>query len=632
MPEKDMEEIDTNIKINKETQLNLNDKSLDENNNLEEISPLKAILSKTKINIKKPEKFDCFKKTRTILYLSFHNFIIVIIILISMMVSGLISATYFIFSLVFLMESSNLILGTYFSYPKKIKKTIRILILCDILIQLVIQNPISGELRKTKIFKKIERIIGLSEIIKYEEKNVLINQEGLVLIFGKVITLFLINLQVLMFSSQDFQEFYLSYLITKKDRIKRTQMMNVYIFNNKRIEKMNENLERRVRMEKSMNSLEKTLEEWNQKLAHINDEKPINLLDSKKKEDDNISVMTGGSLVVDENIVREEIKNYILSGFLVKILLFLHKHSSSYNSIEKDRRIYYERDMIQGKTFTKLYLEELIDNELNSIDMSCYKKKEIKIIKKILSGERKRKDEENENENLEEEKEVNLDKLIGKYDEDYEIDNIKKKKRKELKKEDDKKNNKKKEKKEKEIKIDFSLEKFKRIDDLREGEIYKKYLKKTTLIIAILKNLLHFSQLNFHYLCYLMMIINHMISSSFLTLIYPISVFCFAFNQYPRPSKNFWNFCLYTSVFIIVIKFIIQLDIQLDFILDDLFKYRIGLIKFESTFSKDFFEYIVCDSLVIIFISIEIYILINQGLWLENMKLMKELLKVKILF
>ena len=153
--------------------------------------------------------------------------------------------------------------------------------------------------------------------------------------------------------------------------------------------------------------------------------------------------MTGGSLVVDENIVREEIKNYILSGFLVKILLFLHKHSSSYNSIEKDRRIYYERDMIQGKTFTKLYLEELIDNELNSIDMSCYKKKEIKIIKKILSGERKRKDEENENENLEEEKEVNLDKLIGKY-EDYEIDNIKKKKRKELKKEDDKKNNKKK--------------------------------------------------------------------------------------------------------------------------------------------------------------------------------------------
>ena len=62
-----MEEIDTNIKINKELQINLNDKSLDENKKLlGEISPLKAILSKTKINIKKPEKLDCFKKTRTI--------------------------------------------------------------------------------------------------------------------------------------------------------------------------------------------------------------------------------------------------------------------------------------------------------------------------------------------------------------------------------------------------------------------------------------------------------------------------------------------------------------------------------------------------------------------------------------
>ena len=55
-----------------------------------------------------------------------------------------------------------------------------------------------------------------------------------------------------MFSSQDFQEFYLSYLITKKDRIKRTQMMNVFIFNNKRIEEMNENVERRITMDKNI--------------------------------------------------------------------------------------------------------------------------------------------------------------------------------------------------------------------------------------------------------------------------------------------------------------------------------------------------------------------------------------------
>ena len=626
MPEKDIDEINTNIKID---------------NDLENISPLKSILLKNKQKIKENEKEknnECFKKAKTIIYLSFHNFIIVIIILISMMISGLISITYFIFSLIFLIESPNLILGTYFSYPKRIKVIIRTLILLDILLQLIIQIPINSKLcEKYKTIESIEKILGLSQIINYNnynnKVNITVNEEGLRLIFGKIITLFLINLQVLMFSSQDFQEFYLSYLITKKDRIKRTQMMNVFIFNNKRIEKMNENISRRITMEKSMDLLEKTLEEWNQKLTHINEEKPINLLDSKKiDQSDNISVMTGGSTILDEEYVREKIKKFILNGFLVKILLFLHKSSSSYSSIEKDRKIHYERDMIQGKTYTKLYLEELIDNELSSLDMSCYKKKDIKIIQQILSGKLKRKDFIDENENIEEEKEINLANIMNKFDEDYDIDNKKSKKKKknkknkiedDLNKEKDKDDkNSKRKKKEKEIKVDFKLEKFKRIDDLREGEIYKKYLKKSTLLLQILLNLLHYFSIHFHYLCYLIMIINHMISSSFISLVYPISIFCYAFPQYPRPSKKYWNFILYISVFILVIKFVIQFDflynLFLKYILTTLEFYRVGLKKFDSTFSKNFFKYIIGDALVLIFNSIEIYILINEGLWKDR--------------
>ena len=594
MPENDNEEINTFLKIDNEIKENK--------------SPLKNIFKNTKSKIKDEENnINYFKKIRTFIYLSFHNFTIVIIILISMMVNGLISATYFIFSLFFLMQSSNLILGTFFSYPKQIRKNIRIIILIDIFLQLFLQNPIFIKLRDITIINQIEKIIGISEILKYETNKISLNKNQLLLIVSKIITLFLINLQVLMFSSQDFQEFYLTYLITKNDRIKRTQMMNVFIFNNKRVKKMNENIERRITMDKAMNSIEKTLEDWNQKLIHINEEKPINLLDIKKNDQsDNISVMTGGSNLLEENIVREEIKNYILSGFLVRILLFLHKYSSSYNIIEKDRKIYYERDMIQGKTFTKLYLEELIDKELNCIDMSCYKKKEIKIVKMILNGERKRKDEIENDENIEEEKEVNLDNIISKYNDDDVDFNKKNKENKNKKK----------------IKIDFTLDKFKKIDDLREGEIFQKYLKKTTLIIAILKSLIHYFSINFHYITYLMMIINHMISGSFLTLIYPISVFCYAFPQNLRPKKYFWNFCLSTSIIIIIIKFISQLSIiQLIIpiaIKDNLEYYKIGIITFESTFSKDFFNYIICDALVIICISIQIYILINQGLWKER--------------
>ena len=589
MPEKDNNEINTDIKINEEK---------NNNNKNEDLNPLKNILKKSKIR-EKIKKINIFQKIRALLYLSFHNFIIVIIILISMMISGLISATYFIFSLFFLMESSNLIIGTYFSYPNKIRKNIRIILLSDIFLQLFIQNPISINLRKYSMTEKIEKIIGLTEIIKYENNNIKINSDGLTLIYVKVITLVLINLQVLMYSSKDFQEFYLTYLITKKDKIKKRQMMNTFKFNNKRVEKMNENILRRIRMENAMNSLEKTLEDWNQKLSHINDEKPINLLDNKKKDEDNISVITGGSLIIEENIVREEIKNYILSGFLTKILLFLNKYCSNYFSVEKNRKIYYERDMIKGKTYSKSYLEELIDNELNSLDMSCYKKREIKIIKKILNGEIK--NESFEKENLEEEKEINLDNIINKYNNE-DLEN--------------------KSKKNKEKKIDLTLDKFKRIKDLKERELFKKYLKKTTLLISIIRNIINFFIINFNFLCYLMMILNHMISGSFLTLIYPISIFIFAFPQYPRPTSLYWNFCLKYSIFVLIIKFIIQLDCIKLFIPEDiklfLEFYKFGILIFDSTFSKEFFYYIIYDGLVIIFISIQIIILINLGFWKER--------------
>ena len=72
MPEKDNNEINTDIKINKE---------MNNNNKNEDLSLLKNVLKKSKIR-EKIKKINIFQKIRSILYLSFHNFIIVIIILI----------------------------------------------------------------------------------------------------------------------------------------------------------------------------------------------------------------------------------------------------------------------------------------------------------------------------------------------------------------------------------------------------------------------------------------------------------------------------------------------------------------------------------------------------------------------
>ena len=84
-----------------------------------------------------------------------------------------------------------------------------------------------------------------------------------------------------------------------------------------------------------------------------------------------------------------------------------------------------------------------------------------------------------------------------------------------------------------------------------------------------------------------------MISGSFLTLVYPISIFIFAFPQYPRPTSLYWNFCLKYSIFLLIIKFVIQLDCIKLFIPEDiklfLEFYKFGVLIFDSTFSKNSF-------------------------------------------
>ena len=74
-------------------------------------------VSKPKISInKKKKKFHCIKGLKKLFYLYLHNFVLTFIILISMMISGLISAVYITLSLIYLMKSSSLILGKKCDY------------------------------------------------------------------------------------------------------------------------------------------------------------------------------------------------------------------------------------------------------------------------------------------------------------------------------------------------------------------------------------------------------------------------------------------------------------------------------------------------------------------------------------
>jgi len=111
-----------------------------------------------------------------------------------------------------------------------------------------------------------------------------------------------------------------------------------------------------------------------------------------------------------------------------------------------------------------------------------------------------------------------------------------------------------------------------------------------------------------------------MMSSSLLTLFYPLSIFCYAILEYPRPTKTYWTICLVYTVILLSAKFVIHLEVfkeieDFGVFITDLYNYKIGLRIFESSFSKDFFQYILYDALVLIFLLINDYLLVSRGIW-----------------
>ena len=93
--------------------------------------------------------------------------------------------------------------------------------------------------------------------------------------------------------------------------------------------------------------------------------------------------------------------------------------------------------------------------------------------------------------------------------------------------------------------------------------------------------------------------------------------------EYPRPKRGYWSLCFVYTVLLSMLKFFVQLK----FISGNLFfsnliqnseHYKLGLKICTSTFSKDFFMYIVFDYLVIIILLINDFLLVFRGLFLHR--------------
>ncbi|XP_048385787.1 piezo-type mechanosensitive ion channel component 2-like isoform X4 [Stegostoma tigrinum] len=92
-------------------------------------------------------------------------------------------------------------------------------------------------------------------------------------------------------------------------------------------------------------------------------------------------------------------------------------------------------------------------------------------------------------------------------------------------------------------------------EELEESEkFYKAQPRALLLFFALYNTLVARSEM----LCFFVIILNHMVSASMITLVLPILIFLWAMLSVPRPSKRFWMTAIVYTEVTIVIKYFFQ--------------------------------------------------------------------------
>ena len=665
------------------------------------------IEKKAKKRYKDPPKF--LSTIQKILYLYFHCFILILIIMISMMTTGFLSAIYFGVSFYYLMKSDCLYLGQEYTYPKAIKRTLRILVLIDITIQSIYQLPFFSMKNEDSRFKYF-RAIGLVKAIEIfnDEINTIQNLE----IFAKAFIYFLMSVQSFIYNSKNFKRYYLAYLLDNKYKTNKKSLINSFTFNNNRVKIYEKSLSIRQKNMEAMEDLKKIIIELNEKLNqmgkhlltknnnddikekqidnsqniqyNLNNNSYINnnigynnmnnnninqnngslqIIDTSKNDNnnnsENIKLNQYNSILesiqksnkpkkeLEEDEVKDRIRSLICDRFITKIFLWLHKHSVNYKNIAKDAKDDFEIETIKGETKIKSIIETDINQALSIIDLSGLDKNDMKQIETLIESnfdekkkkyiEEKKFREKKSQTSIDKFKKFgnnllklnrfaklvlstnqNLEKTNGNMINNGGIDIL------ELFRIQNEKEREEKAKKEKEMEL--KREKIGYIEELFETKLFKKYLTTSYQLKHIIIYIQTCIINNFTWLCYFFMILDHMLSGSVLSLVYPLSIFCYALLEYPRPKKYYWIAVLCYTMVILFIKFIIHLRVIFLFITEDkyekliqnLYNYRIGFKYYSKTFSLDFVEYIIFDIIIVFVISINRNLLLTEGLWFKR--------------
>jgi len=256
----------SNIQLNKQGSINMIRKS---NSKFFENITNAPNLSDNNKNIItfKNKKGKCYKlceKMRKFMYLNMHNFTLILTLFLSMINQNPISIIYIGFVIFNLNKSYSIRRKKNFTFPSFIKTIFRLILIIDLLIQMINQFPFKFILITKLNINEILNNIGIYKLKSefYGKEQDQINNSSIGFVLIKAITYFLLSVQVKIYASNDFKDFYLKYILKNNNLFVKKAIFNSFLHNNRLIEKMKKTIKSRESIDEFLQKLENQIAIW----------------------------------------------------------------------------------------------------------------------------------------------------------------------------------------------------------------------------------------------------------------------------------------------------------------------------------------------------------------------------------
>ena len=334
------------------------------------------------LHIIKSDKSKTFLKIKTFFYLSFHYFLLLLILLISLINQGLIVLGYMSFSIFYLYKSHCFLKGRRWTLLNGIHFFMKPYLFLDIFSQFIFQIPLNVYIKNNNL-ADFFKVFGYVKIVDYSSKEEFLDKSSFMNIFLKIFTYFLILIQENVYLCYDFKKFILRYHYKYLQKALIKGKLYSFLFNNSRVHLMNDRLKQRKKINETLNNILCTVTSWNSHLRNFNVGNNIvgdlyKAIPQKSRITKKEETITIGTILRKQWLISLALKTFE-SSFTVE-----DEHYNVSADILK---------ILKGSTVLNSEIDDLID----VFEKENFKKyNDIKNIKNIMEEKRKKKEEENE--------------------------------------------------------------------------------------------------------------------------------------------------------------------------------------------------------------------------------------------